>query len=378
MRILHVISSMNPVGGGPPESVRQLATGFAREGHEVEIVTLDDPMAPYLANLTFPVWAHGPSRGYGYSRSLLRWLREHSPRFDVVLVNGLWQYHARATWLALRGRQRYGVFVHGMLDPYFNRPLLTKFAKKWPYWFLSERHMIADAHRVFFTCETEQALAAKSLRPYRAKGMVVPYGTPAPSGDPASFREKFDALYPELRGKRLLLFLGRVHPKKGCDLLIEGFARSAGSDLGLELAIAGPDQNGWKERLEVLAGRVKITNRVHWLGMLAGDAKWGAFYSADAFILPSHQENFGIAVVESLACGVPVLISNKVNIYNEVERDGAALVEPDTLAGTASLIQRWVALEPQKKVQMRNAARRSFESRFDARLLPSAILSAFR
>ncbi|HTV06525.1 MAG TPA: glycosyltransferase [Acidobacteriaceae bacterium] len=369
---------MDLAGGGPPEGLRRLAEGYQREGHEVEIATLDDPRAPFIATLPYPVWAHGPVRGYGYSRSLLPWLREHSSRFDAVIVNGLWQYHSRAAWLALRGRQRYGVFVHGMLDPYFNRPLLTKFAKKWPYWFLSERHLIADAHRVFFTSQAEQSLAARSLRPYRANGMVVPYGTPGPSGDPAAFRERFNGMYPGLRGKRFLLFLGRIHPKKGCDLLIEGFAAAAASETGLHLVMAGPDRTGWKAQLEARARELKITDRIHWLDMLSGEAKWGAFYAADAFILPSHQENFGIAVAEALACGAPVLISDKINIFDEVQRDGAALVESDTLEGTRALLQRWIAMEPEQRTRMRQAARRSFESRFNSQMLPSTIVSAFQ
>ena len=98
--------------------------------------------------------------------------------------------------------------------------------------------------------------------------------------------------------------------------------------------------------------------------MLQGDLKWGAFHSADAFCLPSHQENFGIAVVEALACGKPVLISDKVNIWREIVQDGAGLVAPDTLAGTVDTLQRWLALTPAEMAAMRVAAQRSFRHRF--------------
>jgi glycosyltransferase involved in cell wall biosynthesis len=268
--------------------------------------------------------------------------------------------------------------MHGMLDPYFNRPYLTKFAKKWPYWFLAERHLIGDAHRIFFTSEAEQQLAAKSMWPYKANGIVVPYGISGPNGNPELYRQSFLNLWPAIRGKRFLLFLGRVHPKKGCDLLVEGLAAATAGDPGLHLVMAGPDQTGWKAKLEARAAELKVGDRIHWPGMLEGDAKWGAFYSAEAFVLPSHQENFGIAVVEALACGVPVLISDKVNIFDEIRKDGAALVESDTLEGTTSLIRRWLALSPEEKRAMQQAARRSFESRFNSQRLPSAILSVFQ
>jgi glycosyltransferase involved in cell wall biosynthesis len=99
--------------------------------------------------------------------------------------------------------------------------------------------------------------------------------------------------------------------------------------------------------------------------MLAGDAKWGALYDAEAFVLTSHQENFGIAVVEALACGKPVLISNQINIWHEIEEDKAGLVAADTLAGAAQLFRRWQNLAPENKAAMKQAAKACYENRFD-------------
>jgi glycosyltransferase involved in cell wall biosynthesis len=101
-----------------------------------------------------------------------------------------------------------------------------------------------------------------------------------------------------------------------------------------------------------------------WPGMLTGDAKWGALYRAKAFVLPSHQENFGIAVVEALACVTPVLISNQVNIWQEIEADRAGLVANDTLEGTQQLFQKWDNLSPLEKKAMTQAAKDSYSNRF--------------
>ncbi|GGG91360.1 glycosyltransferase [Silvibacterium dinghuense] len=377
MRILHIIPSLDLAYGGPPEGLRRLAAGYLREGHDVEVATLDDPRAEFLRELPFPVSAHGPRKNtYGYSPTLLPWLRENASRFDGVVVNGLWQYHGRAAWLALHGRQRYAVFMHGMLDPYFNKPYLTKFAKKWPYWLFNEYKLIRDAHRVLFTSEAEMHLAAKSMWPYRAEGMVVPYGTPGPGKDTALYRRAFLELCPQMEEKRFLLFLGRIHPKKGCDLLIEAFAAAAAADL--HLVIAGPDQTGWKAQLEARAVELGVADRIHWPGMLSGDTKWGAYFCADAFILPSHQENFGISVAEALACRLPVLISDQVNIHAEVKSDGAAIVEPDTLDGTRRMIEQWENMPVSQKDAMRAAARRCFEQRYNSQRLPSSIVSLFQ
>ena len=110
--------------------------------------------------------------------------------------------------------------------------------------------------------------------------------------------------------------------------------------------IAGPDQVGMQAKLMGMAGQLGIADRVHWPGLIGGDVKWGALRACDALILPSHQENLGISVVEALAVGRPVLISHQVNIWQEIESDGAGLAEDDTLEGTVRLLCRWFDLLP--------------------------------
>ena len=374
MRILHVMRSFDPAGGGPIEGVRRLALGYHEAGHEVEVVTLDDPAAPFLVDAPLPVHAQGPANGkYGYSPRLLPWLRANLPRFDGVVMNGLWQYHGLAAWRACKGRIPYAVFPHGMLDPWFKRTYPLKHLKKWPYWALIEYRLLRDATRVLFTSEAEQRLAADSFWLHKWRGEVVPYGTPGPKGDADALRAAFYAACPELRDQRFLVFLGRIHVKKGCDLLVKAFGRIASGDPALHLLIAGPDQTGWAKDLKGMAARVGITDRLHWPGMLTGDAKWGALYASEAFILPSHQENFGISVAEALSCGRAVLISDQINIHAEIAKDGAALVEKDTPEGTERLMRRWLELNPSERTRMGGAARRCFEARYDSGRLAAAI-----
>ena len=166
----------------------------------------------------------------------------------------------------------------------------------------------------------------KSFWFYQVREAVVTYGTKTPPSDAARLREVFYAAYPDLRGKRVLLFLSRIQEKKGCDLLIEAFAKVAGQDANLHLMMAGPDQTGWMAKLQAQALALGVADRITWPGMLQGDMKWGAFYASEAFVLSSHQENFGIVVAEALGCGLPVLISDKVNIWREIEADRAGTI----------------------------------------------------
>ena len=367
MRLLHVITTVNPRGGGPIEAIRQITAPLNAMGHVSEIASMDDPKDAWAAGCLLPVHALGPGlTSYGYTPRMVPWLRENAPRYDAVLVNGLWQFGSFAVWQALHGTATpYFVYTHGMLDPWFKRAYPLKHLKKSLYWPWGEYRVLRDARAVLFTCEEEKLLARQSFRRYRANEVVIKYGTAGPEGSPETLRAAFLTAYPALRGRRLLLFLSRIDAKKGCDLLLEAFSRAAASDPTLHLVMAGPDKNDMQPGLQRLAQERGIGDRLTWTGMLTGDKKWGAFYASEAFVLPSHQENFGIAVVEALACGLPVLISNKVNIWREIAADGAGLVAEDTVPGAAAQLKEWLALSGAQKQEMAQRALHCFVTRFE-------------
>jgi glycosyltransferase involved in cell wall biosynthesis len=377
MRILHIIGTLDPAAGGPTESVRVLLS-YRPIGYSGEVVTLDDPSAPFLQNIEFPVHALGPtSTKYGFNRKLLPWLRANRYRFDGVVVNGLWQYCGYAAWRALSGNTPYVVFTHGMLDPYFKYAFPLKHVKKWLYWVPVEYRVLRDAYRVLFTTRTEKRLAEQSFWLHRWRPYVVPYGASGTIGNTENQKLAFFECCPQARGKRFLLFLGRIHRKKGCDMLIEAFGRVASLDPELHLVMAGPDQQKWSLALQQSANDAGVGARIHWPGMLIGDAKWGAFHAAEVFVLPSHQENFGIAVAEALSCGLPVLLANKVNIAEDIANENAGLMEPDNLAGTENLLKRWLAMPDAEKKAMKQRAYDCFHRNYDMRENAKTIIRLF-
>ena len=377
MRILHIIGTLNPEAGGPTESVRVLLS-YGPIGYTGEVVTLDDPSAPYLSDVGFPVHALGPTNTtYGFNAKLLPWLRANRHRFDGVVVNGLWQYCGYAAWRALSGNTPYVVFTHGMLDPYFRYAFPLKHIKKWIYWVPFEYRVLRDAYRVLFTSKAEKRLAEQSFSLHKWNAYVVPYGASGPKGDPEVQREAFFEKCPAVKGKRFLLFLGRIHRKKGCDMLIDAFAKVANSDPDLHLVMAGPDQQLWSAKLKESVVAAGLTARVHWPGMLKGDAKWGSLFASEAFILPSHQENFGIAVAEALACGRAVLLADKVNIAEEIAADDAGLMELDTPEGTLNLLRRWIMMSVQEREEMGARAYQCFHRRYDMSENAKAIIRLF-
>ncbi len=375
MRLLHIIHDLAPAGGGPPEHLLQLARGYSELGVTAEVLSLDPPGATYLERYPFRVHALGPVSGaFGYKPALAQWLRTNVRGYDALVVDGLWMYPGVAARpIALAARVPYLVFPHGMLDPWFRRRYPAKHLKKQLFWWLSQYKVLRDAERVVFTTEAERELAPGTFFPHRWRSAVVPLGTSRPDGDPGAQRAAFLRAFSALEGRRFLLFLSRIHEKKGCDLLLKAFTRVAARFPDLDLLLAGPDQEGLRPSLERIADEAGLAHRVHWPGMLEGDLKWGAFHAAEAFILPSHQENFGIAIAEAIACALPVLISDKINIWRYVTEDGTGFVEDDTEAGTLRLLERWLGASAEERAAMVRRTGPSFEKRFSMRRCAAGI-----
>lgn len=385
LKILHVIRSVDPVGGGPIEGIQRQAE-VTRDLAVREVVCLDRSDAPYVAS--FPLKVHalgdssphsGPLARYGYSRDFVPWLRANGGRYDAVIVNGLWNYASFGASRALpKLTTPYFVFPHGMMDPWFRRASPLKHLAKQLFWFVGEGRLAARARAVLFTSEEERRAARGVFLGHHYREQVVGYGTAAPPQPAPSQTDAFLKAVPDLAGRPYLLFLSRIHPKKGCDILIDAFAAVAHREPNLQLVVAGPDETGWAHALQRQARDLGVADRVHWAGMLRGDAKWGAFRGAEAFILPSHQENFGIVVAESLACGIPVLISDKINIWREISDAGAGLVQSDTADGATQLLIDWLELSAGERLKMASHAAKLFSQKFDVKAAGPALIERIR
>ncbi len=374
MRLLQIVPTLDPRSGGVANGVVELARAWTACGVHSEIVVVDARQRCVDAGV--PVHVAAPAYGgYAFAPALARWLAGHVGRFDGLVQHGIWQYPGvAARRAALRCRKPYIVFPHGMLDPWFKRTYPAKHIKKTLYWRCGQYPVLRDARAVCFTCDEERSAARTSFWPNTWREETVGFGSASP---PGAVADAFVRAHPALAGRRFALFLGRLHEKKGCDLLLDAFAQACRDDATLDLVMAGPDQTGWLAALRERAVAAGIAQRVHWTGHLEGDVKWGALQAAEVFILPSHQENFGVVVAEALACGTPVLVSDKVNIWREVDSDGVGFVAPDTLDGTVALLRRWRATPEHERDAMRRRARASHAQRYAMPAVAQRVFALF-
>lgn len=328
MKILHVITSMDPKTGGPSQGLRNLSSFNMKLGLDVEVVCLDEVNQNYGVNEA--VFIHKLGKGktsFQYSPILLRWLIANIPRFDFVSVHGIWQYPNYAVYKAIKILKNRNVKVpkvvimpHGMLDPYFQKATERKIKaiRNEIVWRLTEKRAINAADAIFFTCEEELLLAKTTFNGYQPKRDInVGYGIKKPPVYVPEMKTAFEEVFPQVKDKKYWLYLSRIDRKKGIDVLIDAYNQlTAENHLLPELVVAGPTDSPYAQRMIQKAGP---NANIHFTGMLTGDSKWGAFYGCEAYLLPSHQENFGIAIVEAMACEKPVLITKNINIWREIE-----------------------------------------------------------
>ncbi len=352
MKVLHVIPSISPLRGGPSRAVIDMVATLRLQGVDAAILTTNDHgpgLHPELVTghwqwhqgvpvLAFPRWSPPVAalREFAFSPALSLWLAGHLKDYDLLHIHALFSYPstsamAQARWAAVP----YILRSIGQLSPW---SLAQSPGRKRLMLRLIERRNLQRAALLHFTTQAERDEAAcLGLVP---PSLVLPLGVRGPDlpAQPA------DHLGPAAPVH--FLFLSRLHPKKQLENLLDALAllQRRRPQARWDLAIAGDGEPRYVAALQERARQLGLGERCRWLGFVAGEAKWRALETADWYVLPSAAENFGIAAVEALAAGTPVILSPEVAVAADVARAGAGLVsasDPEALALTlATALER--------------------------------------
>jgi glycosyltransferase involved in cell wall biosynthesis len=358
MRVLHVVPSFWPAVryGGPVRTVLELCVHLRRSGVDVRVATTD---ADGDADLAVPTdtWVdvqgvpvryfrRRPRTRFTISAELAHYLAAHAGGFDVLHITSLFSFPSLvAARVAAWKRVPYIVSPRGSLMPAARR---FRRWKKFPYWWSVERRNVSRASAIHATSLAEAA-AVRAAVP-RAAILLAPNGVALPAENDQV------RLHP-----RRILFLGRIHPLKGFDLLLPAVSRLAQTMPDVELVIAGPDEDNYRPAAEELLRRQVPPPRVTWIGPVEDVRKAELLGSAAVLVLPSKTENFGQVVVEALAVGTPVIASDQTP-WEALEQAGAGRWLPRDAEVWARALREILTDEPLRQ-RMSSAARR-LASRF--------------
>jgi glycosyltransferase involved in cell wall biosynthesis len=348
MRILISMSYFAPAEGfgGPVESAGMLAAAVHAAGVETVVLTTDaDGLRPRCVSR--PGWEtldgvrvhYSRCRGFSkpasvgrffFSPGLATQLLRIVPSFDLLHLQGTWVF---PTLSGSRAALLYGVpYILTPRGSLFPWALARKSLKKRIYLSLIERSTLCRAARLHYTSELERRVSEEAFPDI--PGVVVPNpvdGCPASVISGAAFRKRIGVA----EQTPLVVFLGRLHPEKGLDMLVESARRVAAEIPGVVFALIGPDEGGYGEVIRAAVARSGLERTVRLPGAVRGQEKWEALKAADIFVFPSHRENFGMAAAEALSCGVPVVTSDAVGIADDIREGGAGLVVERTVDGFA-------------------------------------------
>jgi glycosyltransferase involved in cell wall biosynthesis len=342
MRVLHVLSGIDPRVGGPVAALVGLAEAQVSLGLRVSVLATwcahaDLSLAQRLLRRKVDVRTIGPCNAWmSRHRDVPRVAETMVREADVVHIHAMWEDVQHQTALAA---QRHGVpYVVrpcGMLDPWsFSHSRW----KKQLYMAWRMRRNLNKASAIHFMTQREREVTR--FHHIRAPAIVEPNGVDLEEFVSLPPRGTFRQKHPQIGQKPLIVFLGRIHPGKGVEHLIPAFARMKKSDA--MLAVVGPDSDGFGREMAVLAERHGATDRVVFTGLLSGRDKVAALSDADVFALPSNHENFGVAVVEALAAGTPVVVSDQVYIHPDVTAAGVGAAVPIDVDALAAELDRWL------------------------------------
>jgi len=363
IKILRIIHSLNPAYGGPQNAILGSSIALSKKGFKVDIITSDNKKSNFPNSKKLKIFNIGPGIGeYGFNIKLFFWLLSNRKKYDLFIVHGLWSFYTLVSRFLLY--KRYFVFTHGQLDPFFSLNFIKKI-KKQIYWFLIEKRNLQSSKSLLLTTnEEKKQLSNTYVNTKNIQKKVVGYGIIKTPFNKKKVNTLFFKKFPALKNNKFLLFLGRFHEKKGCDILIKALHILKKKDININILLAGPN-NEYKKKIISLSNNHDLKKNIFWADTIIGDLKWGAINESSAMVLPSHGENFGVSLVEAMSCSKPVLTTSKVNIYKDILDCNAGFVSKDNSKNFSEIIEKFINLNKKKNKELSVNSLKCFNKNFN-------------
>lgn len=331
MKILHIAASLSSVSGGPPKVIQGLTETLVKKGNEVSIFASakerdgDNLIYPKGTKVRIFKESFISKTWKGHSFYFKKALEKEVPNFNIVHIHETWHYlHFVAYRMAKKFKKPFIITPYGTLEPWC---LNYKGFKKKVFSFLIQRRILKEASAIHAITENE----AKNIKAFGVNNTpiaVIPNGIDLQEFRNLPPKEALLSFIPKLKGKKIILFLGRIHPIKGLDLLIKAFSKIAKQRKNICLLVVGPDEDGYQAKIENLLEKEGILDRVFFTGMLTGYKKLVVLGGSDICIIPSYSEARSIVALEAMLSGLPVIITHQCNFPEIAENKAGLIINP--------------------------------------------------
>ena len=363
IKVLRITHTLDPSHGGIATTLVDNSISLLSYGLSVDILTYDPHNSVFHKTNKIKIINKGPGYGgYGFSLKLLIWLYRNRDKYDHFIIEGIWQFSTLLARLFLK--KKYSVRIHGQLDPFFSKNFLKKI-KKQIYWMLVEKSNLMNSNSILLTSKIEKNLINKTyVNTNGIKKSIINDGILKPKINKNKMRKIFFKTFPTLINQKFLVFIGRFDKKKGLDTLLKAIVRLKKKKIQYKFFIAGKN-NSYTKYLKKFSNENKIDEYIVWSDKLSNDLKWGAICASQGTVLASNGENFGVAVVESLACSKPVLTTTKVNIYKEIISNKAGFISTNNPTSFEKILSKFINIKKKDLLTLNKSSYKCFNKCFN-------------
>ena len=363
-KILSIIDSLNPKDGGPSHSLFDIALSNKQNNIQHDILyivkkqKINDLSGIKIIALNDSIFK------YGISLRLIFWLYQNKNNYNLFIIHGLWQFITLLSRIIIPNK--YLVFTHGMLDPYFKSEKFKSFKKK-IYWNIFEKKNLLKAKFVLLNSIKEKKQINNTfVKTNGIKFKLINYGIYPKDINFKKSKLKFYSKFKFLKNYKLIVYIGRIHPKKGLDILIDAFEKI--DNKRYILLIAGDINNKYAKALIQKVKNKNNSKKIIFANFLKGEIKWGAISNAALTILPSHGENFGVSIAESLLAGTPVICSNKVGTSKQIKESNAGIIVKNNKLSLYQGIMKFINLSQKQKEKLSKNSITCFNKNFNIKI----------